>query len=564
MTPFDLIIFDCDGVLIDSEMLWNEVFVAALADAGVSLPHEEVLREYIGLNKISTTAKIQARHGIKISDRFWDDARASTFKLYEKRLKPISGVAELVDALQCKKCVASSSGPKTLRYALGLVGLWDRFAPHIFSTEQVENGKPAPDLFLFAAKHMGVDPSACLVIRRQRCGRPRRQGREDARLRLYGGQPLRNGARRNLAPRGSRTSLCQNERNSGCFIMISAAYNQWKFDTPVLSLAVNRNGDWVAAALADGTARLFPASDEAVQPKSVKLHDGISLSLQPDADEHAFLSGGDDGKVLILDPAIGETTLLAEHKNTWIDFVAGSSDGKFRTYNTGKTIHVLNEEGQKHALLSVPSNPGGISFSPNGKRLAVSHYNGVTLWWLNTKEQTSTTLEWKGSHLGLIWSPDGKVLLSSMQEAALHGWQLVDNKEMRMQGYAAKIKSMGFTARGKYLATSGAEQVICWPFSAGGPWGKAPLTLGGADNRLVTHIAPHPKDEMVAAGYTDGMIILAPLDGRMEIMINPPQDAAINGLVWNADGDALFASSESGSILLFTIDSVKKALVHAG
>jgi len=349
--------------------------------------------------------------------------------------------------------------------------------------------------------------------------------------------------------------------------MTSALHHQWTFDAPIVSLCVNRNGDWVAAALADGTLRLFPATDSTETPKTLKLHDGISLSLRPDADAHAFLSGGDDGKIIIIDPVLGETTLLAEHKNQWIDHVAGSADGKYRAYNVGKKIYVLDEEGHQKFTppLTTPSNPGDIGFSPNGKRLAVTHYNGAALWWMNAKETTPASLVWKGSHLDLLWSPDSKILMTSMQESALHGWQLADGKEMRMQGYAAKIRSLAFTARGKYLATAGAEQIICWPFSGGGPWGKQPVTLGGTDNRLVTQVAPHPKDEMVAAGYGDGMIVMAPLDGRMEIMVHPPTSAAkaaINGLVWNASGDALFASSESGTVMLFTIDSVRKALVQ--
>ena len=344
-------------------------------------------------------------------------------------------------------------------------------------------------------------------------------------------------------------------------------YRQWKFDAPVVSLCVNRNGDWVAAALGDGTARVLPASDEADEPKNIKLHDGVSLSLRADADAHAFLSGGDDGKVLIIDPILGETTLLAEHKNQWVDHVAASADGKYRAYSVGKKITVLDEEGATkfEEPLQTPSSAGDLAFSPNGKRLAASHYNGVSLWWMNAKDTSATPLVWKGSHLDLIWSPDGKALLTGMQDNALHGWQLADNKEMRMQGYAAKVRSMGFTARGKYLATAGAEQIICWPFSGGGPWGKPPVTLGGTDSRLVTQVAPHPKDEMVAAGYSDGMIVLAPLDGRMEIMINAPsgkEHSTITGLVWNAAGDALFAATESGTLLLFTIDSVRKALVQ--
>ena len=145
-----------------------------------------------------------------------------------------------------------------------------------------------------------------------------------------------------------------------------------------------------------------------------------------------------------------------------------------------------------------------------------------------------------------------------MQEAALHGWRLSDNKEMQMQGYAGKIHDMGFSAKSRYLATGGAEQVICWPFFGGGPWGKTPLTLGGSDGRLVSRVAPHPKDEMVAAGYEDGMIILAPLDGRMEMLIHPPNGSNVVGLAWNGEGNCLFAALENGRLLLFTVDSVKK------
>jgi WD40 repeat protein len=226
-------------------------------------------------------------------------------------------------------------------------------------------------------------------------------------------------------------------------------------------------------------------------------------------------------------------------------------------------MHLLDAEGQEKFVGQAPSSVGGLAFSPNGKRLAASHYNGVSLWWMNAKDATPTKLAWKGSHLGLIWHPDGKILLTSLQEPALHGWRFSDMNEMQMQGYAAKIQSMDFTPRGKYLATSGAEQVICWPFFGGGPWGKTPLTLGGVDGRLVTCVAAHPKDELVAAGYGDGMIVLAPLDGRMEVMIHQPvaeKGASVTGLVWNGDGSCLFATLENGMMLLFTIKSVRRAV----
>jgi WD40 repeat protein len=346
-----------------------------------------------------------------------------------------------------------------------------------------------------------------------------------------------------------------------------AVLRQWNFNLPIAALVVNRNGDWVAAAMADGSMRLLPAHAAAERPKEMNVHKGVSLALQPDSDAHAFLSGGDDGRVFIIDPKIDAPTLLAEHKNSWIDHVTGSNEGEWRAYAIGKKVYLIDGEGdEKLGPAILPSSAGGLAFSPNGKRLAASHYNGVSLFWTKAKASEPVMLGWKGSHLGLTWQPDGKILLTSLQENALHGWRLSDNNEMRLQGYAAKIHSVSWTQKGKYLATSGAPQIICWPFFSGGPWGKSPLVLGGHDARLITRVAAHPKDELVAGGYADGMIILAPLDGRMEIMIHAPQaekGAGVTGLVWNGAGDCLFASLENGCLLLFTIESVAKAVAHA-
>jgi WD40 repeat protein len=347
----------------------------------------------------------------------------------------------------------------------------------------------------------------------------------------------------------------------------SAIHHKWDLKVPILSLSINRNGNVLAVALGDGSMRLLAAKTGAgdVPPRTIALHKGVSLSLQPDADGIGFLSGGDDGCLYIVDPD-GMPTLLAEHKNQWIDHVASSFNG-FRAYAIGKSLYVLDEEAKAHGpALQHPSSIGGLQFSPNGKRLAATHYNGASLWWTNAMDTVPVRLEWKGSHLGVLWNPDGKILMTSMQDSSLHGWRLMDTQEMRMDGYANKVHSMAFTAKGRYLVTSGAPQAICWPFFGGGPWGKAPITLGSTETRLVTRVAPHPKDELVAAGYDDGMIILAPLDGRVEMLIHPPvgtKGAAVTGLVWNGSGDCLFASLENGNLLLFTIDSVRKSVAHA-
>lgn len=348
--------------------------------------------------------------------------------------------------------------------------------------------------------------------------------------------------------------------------MISAVYNRWTFDASILSLCVNRNGDWIAAALSDGTVRLLPASDEAIQPKIVRAHDGKSLSLVPDADDHAFLSGGDDGTVVILDPILGETAQIAQTDGCQIDCVAASRNGEYRAYSSGTRIYLLDEEGNPRfdPPQLTPDAPGGLAFSPDGKLLAASHGEGVSLWHTDGASAAPEILEGNGTPLAPLWTFDGRILIGSMHKGALQGWRLIDKKIVRIGDYPKDVRSMAFTARGRFLATSGACQVFCWPLIDGCFASKPPLMLGADDSRFVTCVAADPKDDLVAAGYADGMVILGPLDGRMEIMVNPPQSGAgIKSLVWNADGDCLFASTESGTILQFTAKSVRSALVHA-
>jgi HAD superfamily hydrolase (TIGR01509 family) len=160
---FDLVIFDCDGVLIDSELLSVRAGREALAECGIELSIEEILERYTGISFAGTVADLEARHGPLPAD-FADRHRRHLWPLFERELRAIPGVTAVVDALTCKTCVASSGRPDRLRHALSLVGLYDRFHPNIFSTVEVAHGKPAPDLFLYAAERIGVMPARCVVI----------------------------------------------------------------------------------------------------------------------------------------------------------------------------------------------------------------------------------------------------------------------------------------------------------------------------------------------------------------------------------------------------------------
>jgi HAD superfamily hydrolase (TIGR01509 family) len=161
---FDLVIFDCDGVLIDSELLSVEADIACLAEDGIALTATEILDRYVGVSMAGMIADIEARYGRVLPTDFAVRHRRRLAALFAERLRPVKGIEAVVDSVDGDKCVASSSALDRLDLSLSLVGLRERFAPHIFSATQVARGKPAPDLFLFAAARMGAIPARCVVI----------------------------------------------------------------------------------------------------------------------------------------------------------------------------------------------------------------------------------------------------------------------------------------------------------------------------------------------------------------------------------------------------------------
>ena len=207
-------------------------------------------------------------------------------------------------------------------------------------------------------------------------------------------------------------------------------------------------------------------------------------------------------------PKARSTLLATDPKRRWIDNVALHPDGAV-AWSAGKTAFVRSGKGEDKSF-DVPSTVGGLAFAPKGLRLAIAHYNGVTLWFPNMAAKPEF-LEWAGSHLAVTFSPDNKFLVTAMHEPALHGWRLADNRHMRMTGYPGRVRSMSWSAGGKALATSGADTVIMWPFaSKDGPMGKEPAMLAPLQARVAV-VACHPKQDILAAGYSDGTVLMVRL-----------------------------------------------------
>ena len=160
----ELIIFDCDGVLIDSEVIACRADSACLAELGIAMSAEEILERYLGISAAVMCADIERRQGCVLPADFADTLRVRVAAAFESELVPMPGVEALLATMSQRRCVASSSAPERLRHSLKLSGLLDRFEPYVFSATQVARGKPAPDLFLFAAASMQVGPAGCVVI----------------------------------------------------------------------------------------------------------------------------------------------------------------------------------------------------------------------------------------------------------------------------------------------------------------------------------------------------------------------------------------------------------------
>ncbi|MHC1547108.1 HAD family hydrolase [Phyllobacterium sp. K27] len=164
MADPSLVIFDCDGVLVDSEPISIAVLLEMIAKSGVTMSEDDAYDRFLGRSMATISKILHEDYGFAASEADLDEMRTNLYSRFELDLQPIPGIADTLKRLPLPRCVASSSQPERIRLSLRLTGLINLLDPHIFSATMVKNGKPAPDLFLFAAKTMNVDPADCVVI----------------------------------------------------------------------------------------------------------------------------------------------------------------------------------------------------------------------------------------------------------------------------------------------------------------------------------------------------------------------------------------------------------------
>jgi len=299
-------------------------------------------------------------------------------------------------------------------------------------------------------------------------------------------------------------------------------------------------GEEACFALGDGTV-LFAAREGAV--RRIEAHDGVILSAALHPDGNRLVTGGDDGRLKVIAPD-GAVATLAELRK-WVDHVASAAATGVIVAGVGKEAIVFRGDKESHRYAH-PTSVGGLALDAKGRRLVATHYNGATLRYVLTADDKGSALNWAGSHLAVTMSPDADYVVTGMQENALHGWRLPDKTDLRMDGYPSKTRSFSWDKRGRWLATSGANSAIVWPFVGKlGPQSKAPLQPGERE-ALVTAVTFHPTEEILAIGYADGAAMIVRFSDSMGMELDEPGEGAVTALAWSPDGKRIALGDEAG------------------
>jgi WD40 repeat protein len=277
--------------------------------------------------------------------------------------------------------------------------------------------------------------------------------------------------------------------------------------------------------------------------RRIAVHGGGILVSACDGER--IVTGGDDGRLVATGADGSHVEIAADDKCRWIDQVALGPDGAV-AWSAGKAAHVITRKGEQRTF-ETPSTVAGLAFMPKGFRLAIAHYNGVTLWFPNASGAEPQRLEWKGSHLAVTVSADGRFIVTTMQEPMLHGWRLPEGQHMRMSGYSARVRSLSWSVGGDFLATSGSEQLILWPFDGKtGPMGRQPKLLAQSQVRVVA-VACHPRQPVTAVGHADGKVVMVRNDDGALILVREADGEPVSALGWDATGQVLAFGTEGGS-----------------
>jgi len=303
-------------------------------------------------------------------------------------------------------------------------------------------------------------------------------------------------------------------------------------------------GEEAAFALGDGTIAFCNLAGGS---RRSAAHDGAILCAVADPGGAAVLTGGDDGRVLRVAPDGTAKEELGRFAK-WVDHLVASPLSGLIVAAVGREAVVWTRGAAASHRYAFPSSIGGLALDGKGRRLAVGHYGGASLVFASSPAATPQLLPWGGSHLACTFRPEGDYVITATQELGLHGWRLADRVDLQMSGYHAKVRSFSWSRRSRWLATSGGDRALVWPFEGkDGPMGKPPL-MAAQREALVTRVAFQPQTDMLAVGYADGLVLLVRIADDAQLPVEAAGAGGVSALAWNPAGTILAYGCEDGRV----------------
>lgn len=312
---------------------------------------------------------------------------------------------------------------------------------------------------------------------------------------------------------------------------------------PISGCAFTPDGETAAYALGDGTVALFSLATS--QTVRAPAHQGAALCLI--GTPRGFLTGGDDGRIVLTDPE-GGVRQLAVFPGQWIEHVAASETGTVLAASVGRQVVLLGDGDASPSLLpELPSSIGGLAASPDGRALAVAHYDGVTVYAPPRPAATGTTFEGPGSNLTLVFSPDGSKMACATQDKSVRVYDLDQGTGYLLEGYPSKVRSLSFASDGDTLWTGGEQAFVGWPVDAAvDPSAREALVFGAFEHGLLGTVAAHPALPLVAGGFDGGVIFLGSAERKGAAPLLFVEGRHISCLAWSPDGRRLAGGTDGG------------------